>query len=166
MIQYFYTLKYPEETAKPIDDSDPAPKPTLPDHIIDTESGANDPERIAQDAIDGLGGVVVDETENQGPTVQHSSHDQPELNAEQLFVKRELLLSSLDQDVLVYALADKYGIPDLKQKAARHFEKELESADLTFEIFSVIRGVYSMTVPQDRELRDIVIARIHDEVQY
>ena len=67
----------------------------------------------------------------------------------------------------MYVLADKYGIPDLKKKAAQHFEKELENAaDLTVEIFNVIRGVYSMTPAQDRVLRDIIIARIHGEIQF
>ena len=89
-----------------------------------------------------------------------------DLNAEQLAAARDLLLSSLDRDLQVYVLADKYGIPVLKEKAARHFGKELEDADSTLEIFSIIQSVYSMTVPQDRLLRDIVIAYTWCEVQH
>ena len=35
-------------------------------------------------------------------------------------------ISLLDQDLRVYVSGDKYGIPDLKKKAAQHFEKVLE----------------------------------------
>lgn len=72
----------------------------------------------------------------------------------------------LDQDLQVYVLGDKYGIPDLKRKAAQHFEKVLEHVDLTVEVFTIIRGVYSLTIPQDRVLRDSVTARIYSEIQH
>lgn len=42
----------------------------------------------------------------------------------------------------------------------------LEDADLTVEVFSIIRGVSSMTMTQDRVLRDIVTAKFYGEIQH
>lgn len=52
------------------------------------------------------------------------------------------------------------------EKAAKHFEKVLENAEVTVEIFSVIRGVYLMTRRQDRVLLDIVTAKLYTEIQH
>ena len=124
MIQYFYTLTYPEETTDDIEHDERASAGAQTNGSMDVDSGPNDRELLPMEEPDAIEAAVEDEEANQDGSMQGSTNDQSELDAEQLQA-RELLLSSLDQDLQVYVLADKYGIPDLKRKAARHFENQL-----------------------------------------
>ena len=168
MIQYFYTLSYPENSSDPIEDKESSSQPaTVPE--INSGPATNGVEEVTLGVVDPYGGdgfAVLDEEVNQAAAAQEANPTQPEADIDQSVATRELPLSSLNQDLQVYVLADKYSIPDLKKKAAQHFEKELENADLTIEIFDVIRDIYSLTLPQDRVLRDIVIARTYAEIQH
>ena len=172
MIQYLYTLRYPEEPAEPIEDST-----VSADHISfekvakDLGEVAHDLDEITLNAVDAdaetaVDSAILDEDENRGVIAQDPPQTQAESNVDQSAVTCDMSLSLLDQDLQVYVLGEKYGIPDLKKKAAQHFEKVLENADLTVEIFSIIRGVYSMTRPQDRMLRDILTAKLYGEIQH
>jgi len=110
--------------------------------------------------------AVLGEDENHGVTAQDSPQTQDESNVGQSAATCDVTLSLLDQDLHVHVLGEKYGIPDLKKKAAQHFEKVLEGADSILEVFSIIRGVYSMTMTQDQVLRDIVTAKFYGEIQH
>lgn len=171
MIQYLYTLAYPEEQADSIDVSKPSPKPTVPVGPLILDTVPNDPVEATLDAVDADAGVAVDTTllvddENHGVTAQDANPTQTEPNVDELAPDQDLSLTILEQDLQVYTLGEKYGIPDLKMKAARHFEKVLEDIDLNMKIFDVIQGVYSKTIPPDCVLREMVTARIYGEIQH
>ena len=57
----------------------------------------------------------------------------------------------------VYALAEKYDIPSLKQLAQRKFEMEMACYYDSPEFAEAIEEVYCSTVDNDRGLRDIVL---------
>lgn len=174
MIRYFYTLTYPEKPAEPIEDSKSnSNDPISPDHSLeqvatDLEEAAHTREDVALDALIETAdeGPVLNEDESHGVPTEDPSHTQAGSDIDQSAATCDATISSLEQDLQVYVLGDKYGIPNLKQKAAQHFEKVLEDADLTVEIFNIIRGVYSLTIPQDRTLRSVVTAKIHSEIEH
>lgn len=171
MIQYLYTLAYPEEPADSIHVSKLSPKPTVPVGPLILDPVPNDLEEATLDAVDGDARVAADNTalfddENHGVTAQDSNPTQAEPNVDELAADHALSVAILDQDLQVYTLGEKYGIQDLKKKAARHFEKVLEDIDLNMKIFDVIQGVYSKTIPPDCVLREMVTARIYGEIQH
>ena len=57
----------------------------------------------------------------------------------------------------VYALAEKYDIPSLKQLAKRKFEMEMACYYDSPEFAETIEEVYCSTIDSDRGLRDIVL---------
>lgn len=175
MIRYLYTLTYPEKPTELVEDSK-----SIPERLLLTDhggfgQGAIDPEEVAHD-LDEITLNAAPETAVESPFLNEddsraaATQDSPQVRAEPAADQSAALCDAsiivLDQDLQVYVLGDKYGIPDLKKKAAQHFEKVLENADLTVEVFSIIGGVYSTTIPQDRGLRDIVTARIYGEIQH
>ena len=164
MVQYFYTLQYPN--ALVTNHSKRASKSILSDHSINVELGTSDLEQAIQNTSNGVENINLDEDETECKPLQGSAHDQPKSDVDLSVTTRKLPLSKLEQHLQVYVIADKYGIPLLKKKAAQRFKKEFANAELSLETINVIRGVYSMTIPQDRALRDIVIAQIWSEVQY
>lgn len=60
----------------------------------------------------------------------------------------------------VYALAEKYCIPVLKNVSKQKFVAALEKDWKDWSFVPAIEIVYTTTVPQDRGLRDVVIAVI------
>ena len=94
---------------------------------------------LDEDAVsETAGSPILDEDENHRVTAQDPSQSQVESDIDQSASTADESISSLDQDLQVYVLGNKYGISDLKKKAARHFEKVLGNADLTIEIFNII----------------------------
>lgn len=70
-----------------------------------------------------------------------------------------------DFNARMYALADKYGIEDLKDFAKNSFSLSLSlpGADLAFEVpdfVKALRVIYTATLSSDRGLRDLVIPAI------
>lgn len=65
--------------------------------------------------------------------------------------------SHLVMHTKVYALAEKYDIPSLKQLAKRKFEMEMACNFDSPEFADAIEEVYCSTVDSDRGLRDIVL---------
>lgn len=59
-------------------------------------------------------------------------------------------------DVRVYAIADKYVIPGLKELAKTKFANLAFSTELVLRFPTVIYEIYDTTPPEDRGLRDIV----------
>lgn len=59
-------------------------------------------------------------------------------------------------DVRVYAIADKYVIPGLKELAKTKFANLASSTELVLRFPTVICEIYDTTPPEDRGLRDIV----------
>ena len=57
----------------------------------------------------------------------------------------------------VYAIAEKYDIPALKQMAKRKFEMEMACYYDSPELADAIEDVYCSTIDSDRGLRDIVL---------
>ena len=174
MIRYFYTLTYPDEPAEPIEDLQSSPKPTVSvDHSSseqiphDPAEPLDDPGLVASDGTEmTIDVAVLDIDENHGMDPPDLLQVQKESVVAQSGVPFDVSLNFLDQDLQVYVLAEKYGIPDLKKKAAQHFEKVLEDADLTIEVFNIIRSVYSLTMPEDRRLGDIITAKLYGEIQH
>lgn len=145
MIHYFYTLVYPDE----VDFHDPvtlAANAESKDHPQEEDRSAE-----ATDSI----------PESQSQVVQTNEAPPDSIDKSQELVQRHL-----HKDLLVYALADKYGVTDLKEKAARHFDEMLGHGELSLDIFDIVREVYSTTQSHDRGLRDIVIAKVHSEIQH
>ena len=174
MIRYFYTLTYPNEPADSVEDLPSSPKPTVSDDHTTSEQIPNEP----AEPLDNPGLVVytgdemtidaavLDTAENYGVDPPDSLLAQNESVVAQPGVTLDVSLNLLDQDLQVYVLAEKYGIPDLRKKAAHHFEKMLEDADLTIEVFRIIRSVYLLTMPGDGGLRDIITAKLYGEIQH
>jgi len=158
-----------------VEDSKSIPKqPFSTDHgsfeqvAIDTGEVAHDLEEITLNAVaeTAFESLILNEDESRAATAQDLPQVRAEPDIDQPAAICDASISALNQDLQVYVLGDKYGIPDLKKKAAQHFERVLENADLTVEVFSIIGGVYSTTIPQDRVLRDIITARIYGEIQH
>jgi hypothetical protein len=63
---------------------------------------------------------------------------------------------SLLNNVLVYAIAEKYGIAELKEMAKAKFQGRARSLLSTKEFPEIIRELYRSTPSSDRGLRDIV----------
>jgi len=63
---------------------------------------------------------------------------------------------SLLNNVLVYAIAEKYGIAELKEMAKAKFQGRARSLLSTKEFSEIIRELYRSTPSRDRGLRDIV----------
>ena len=63
---------------------------------------------------------------------------------------------SLLNNVLVYAIAEKYGIAELKEMAKAKFQSRARSLLSTKEFSEIIRELYRSTPSSDRGLRDIV----------
>lgn len=72
--------------------------------------------------------------------------------------------------VKVYAIADKYDIPELKKLATNRFELTLSKEHKGYESFmfyKVVRDVYTSTPDSDRGLRNLVLkacTKYHDDV--
>ncbi len=77
-------------------------------------------------------------------------------------------LTTILNNVSVYALADKYDIPDLKSFAKekfRHRSRLQRAWTWTHEdLFAVLDAVYSTTPSSDRGLRDIISAKCAQEI--
>ena len=173
MIRYLYTLTYPEESTEPIEDRHSSPKPNASvDHIgfgqvrDDAAVPTNDLWMVASGDAEMRSDAGFLDRENHEGTAPDSLRLQSDSGIDQSAATFDISLSLLYQDLQVYVLGEKYGIPDLKKKAALHFEKVLEDADLTVKVFNIIRDVYSMTVPEDRALRDIITAKVYSEIQH
>ncbi|KAK5170575.1 uncharacterized protein LTR77_005163 [Saxophila tyrrhenica] len=67
----------------------------------------------------------------------------------------------------VYALAEKYDIPSLKQLAKKKFEMEMACYFDSPELAEAIEDVYCSTIDSDRGLRDVVIEafKAHPELE-
>jgi len=59
-------------------------------------------------------------------------------------------------NVLVYAIAEKYGISKLKELAKTKFRNQARSILSSSEFLAIIQALYSSTPSSDRGLRDIV----------
>jgi len=64
--------------------------------------------------------------------------------------------TSLLNNILVYAVAEKYGIAELKELAKAKFQGRVGSLLSAKEFPEIIRELYRTTPSSDRELRDIV----------
>lgn len=65
----------------------------------------------------------------------------------------------------VYALAEKYGVPALKNLAKRKFECQMACYYDSPEFADAIDEVYSSTIDSDRGLRDIVLQAFRSHPQ-
>ena len=81
-----------------------------------------------------------------------SEYDSPEEEDESTESESHLLLHTR-----VYALAEKYDIPSLKQLAKRKFEMSMACYYDSPEFTDAIEEVYCTTIDSDRGLRDIVL---------
>lgn len=79
---------------------------------------------------------------------------------------RDLMLVRLHRDLLVYVLADKYKVMDLTAKLLAAFANKLQKLEMEMDIFDLVRDVYSMILPQDRGLRNILVTKVHSELQH
>ena len=108
MIQYLYKLTYPENPADPIEDRETSLKLTNAIDQISSGPFTNYIDEVTLGAIDTdamYGVTAIDEEENRA--AQDSTDAKPVADVDQSVATRELLLSSLDQDLQVYVLADK-----------------------------------------------------------
>jgi hypothetical protein len=92
---------------------------------------------------------VLEDEERSGSTSQSIMKEQDDASA----TTDEL---SLLNNVLVYAIAEKYGIAELKQMAKEKFRSQARSLLSAKEFSEIIRELYGSTPPSDRGLRDIV----------
>jgi hypothetical protein len=92
---------------------------------------------------------VLEDEERSGSTSQSIAEEQDDASAttDQL---------SLLNNVLVYALAEKYGIAELKEMAKAKFRSQAGSLLSAKEFPEIIRELYGSTPSSDRGLRDIV----------
>lgn len=134
-------------------------------HIAKQEAVDNLVQTDTSDSIEVEDGLVRAEEDLQGG---HKASSATGSDRQMSFTEesREMALGRLHQDLLVYAMGEKYGIPDLKSKAAHHFDKQLQQIEITTDLFVIIQEVYSTTPSQDRGLRDIVVARVYGEIQF
>jgi hypothetical protein len=65
----------------------------------------------------------------------------------------------------VYALAEKYDIPSLKQLAKRKFEMEMACYFDSPDFAEAIEEVYCSTIDSDRGLRDVVLEALKNHPQ-
>ncbi len=67
------------------------------------------------------------------------------------------LIDQMIADVLVYAIADKYNIPELKELSMSKFEALLDDESVPNKFAAVVDAVYTTTPDTDFGLRDMVI---------
>lgn len=65
----------------------------------------------------------------------------------------------------VYALAEKYGIPGLKNLAKHKFERQMACYYDSPEFADAVEEVYSSTIDNDRGLRDVVLQAFRSHPQ-
>jgi len=173
MIQYFYSLMYPSGA----DNGDSARTAAVSKTAFHTIPSDNYIHLTKQDFVDKSGRVntsylntvedtLMEEEENLQRTTTVSSDTGNVQQTSSAKYSRDLKLGRLHQDLLVYALSEKYGIPDLKKQAAHHFDQELQQTEMTIDVFDIIGEVYLTTPSQDRGLRDMVVAKVYGEVQH
>lgn len=68
--------------------------------------------------------------------------------------------ATLEQHALMYALADKYEIPTLKNFASERFAFACLDSSQTEDFSLVIKTVYCSTPEEERGLRDIVVSTL------
>jgi len=177
MIQYFYTQRYPADP-----DPDPYPAKSVSpaaasesfrtgvsaaeDSSTDVQNNNGDTTHTATSDSVTVENAGMDEGGDPIGSVQNSSETNCNQDIAQTEGGRTSALVQLYQDLRVYAIGEKYGIPRLKKKAEQHFNQELTRIEMTIDIFDIIREVYSITPSQDRDLREVVIARVYGEVQH
>lgn len=83
----------------------------------------------------------------------------PIIEAESLYDPKRL------NNVLVYALADKYDIPELKELAKRKFHALMENEWTSMEFQAVTDAVFETTLSQDTSLRYIMSQICMDHFQ-
>lgn len=67
------------------------------------------------------------------------------------------LIDQMIADVLVYAIADKYNIPELKELSMSKFEALLDDESVPNKFAAVVDAVYTTTPDTDSGLRDMII---------
>jgi hypothetical protein len=60
-------------------------------------------------------------------------------------------------DAQIYATADKYDIPSLKDLVIANFDKKLKTRQAATDFSLSIKVIYESTLPTDRGLRDIAV---------
>jgi len=95
---------------------------------------------------------VVDSPEEE----ERSVTSPKSVSGEQDEISAEADDSSMLNNVLVYAIAEKYNIKELKQLAKAKFEDQAGSLLSMREFPEIIRELYNSTPSSDRGLRDIV----------
>lgn len=88
-----------------------------------------------------------------GPLIEGASEEE---DSEEEYESTEFE-SHLILHTQVYALAEKYDIPSLKQLAKRKFEMAVACYYDAPELADAIEYVYSSTIDEDRGLRDVVL---------
>ncbi|KAI9737356.1 MAG: hypothetical protein M1834_009510 [Cirrosporium novae-zelandiae] len=146
VISYLYTLDYCDEE-----------EDTTGNIIVNTRGGHN------ISPVDDQAAAPVDatigndsDTDDTIPTKSHE-HENP--------FGHEKKIDPYFRDVRVYALAEKYDIPDLKDVAKSKFLRWAEN-NWSHEAFpTVVREIYESTPASDCGLREVAVQLIFDHVE-
>lgn len=65
----------------------------------------------------------------------------------------------------MYSIADKYGIPVLKDTAAAKFKESIEAMFSGEEFFEAVHAVFTTTPDTNTVLRNMVVEHLHNEMK-
>lgn len=171
LIRYFYTLDYSEDSfpfgivRKDARNDECVNDVNSLGSVVNLDQYNPVARNVARDGIATTESPVIEKEGNQNVPID-SSKANTDRGVDLSKVNPDLMLCHLNQDLHVYAIADKYSILSLKKKARQHFVQALGHMKLTIAVFDIVRDVNSLIPPHDRDLRDIVIARVYRELQY
>lgn len=146
MINYFYKLDYDDDQTPEWSHSDEITEdavfPSKEDVVLPREV-----EAVLPSEED----VALATDENVVPPVE---------------MDRSRVISMISLDARVYSLGDKFYIAGLKDVACRKFERGLKQVDVEKDLIPIIAEIYGSTPAQDRGLRDLILGKIYEEIQY
>lgn len=171
MIDYLYRLDYDDSpksqnTSLPVDETENQPADTVPEPDSPVRQMINKLEGRAENPFSGTDwpgswGKPRDKKSNGHEKTSPSPVSDEVVDG--LPVQEDTRMST---HAKMYALADKFGIPDLKDLASAKFVEATVSGVVSRQFPAAVQTVYTSTPKADRGLRDVIVQRITDNREF